>query len=271
MPFSFASVSFRPDPRDFRVGERRPGDHRVIGAELPEGSEQRVHRGVPRLVRGGVGELVRPGDVAAGVDVGIDGLQEFVGLDGARLGRRDAQLFQPVARGVGDAPHGAQQFVELDAHVRALVLADQDLVAVLDAELLRLVIDQHVHALGDELLHHHLRNFRVLADQDARQHLDLRHLRAQAREGLGQFRADRPAAQHHQPCRKRADIPEVLGGQAVHPSMPGIGGTNGRAPAAMAMARVVMRWVVPSALFTSTSHGETIFASPWMHSTPRPA
>ena len=43
--------------------------------------------------------------------------------------------------------------------------------------------------------------------------------------------------------------------------MPGIGGTNGRAPAAMTMARVVSVRV-PAAVFTSTVQGEVIFASP---------
>jgi hypothetical protein len=52
--------------------------------------------------------------------------------------------------------------------------------------------------------------------------------------------------------------------------MPGIGGTKGRAPAAMTMLRVVNRSVAPPARVTSTSHGETIFALPSITSTPRP-
>ena len=51
-------------------------------------------------------------------------------------------------------------------------------------------------------------------------------------------------------------------------SMPGIGGTNGRAPAAITIARVLRRRVPPPASATSTSQGETIFASPCRHSTP---
>ena len=50
-------------------------------------------------------------------------------------------------------------------------------------------------------------------------------------------------------------------------SSPGIGGTKGRAPAAITMARVV-RVCVPAAVFTSTAQGETIFASPCRQSTP---
>ncbi len=54
-----------------------------------------------------------------------------------------------------------------------------------------------------------------------------------------------------------------------HPtvSMPGIGGTTGRAPAAITMLRVV-RVRTPSAVCTSTDHGDVIVASPLMHSTP---
>ena len=85
---------------------------------------------------------------------------------------------------------------------------------------------------------HQRRHLRVLAHQQARQHLDLRHLRAQPREGLRQLAADRAAAQHHQPLGALAQLPDVVGGQQPTCARPGIGGTNGRAPAAITMARV---------------------------------
>src|SRR5882762_11568606 len=69
-------------------------------------------RFVPGLVRSGMRELIRAGDVAAGVDVGIEGPEEFVGFDGARPGQADAQFLQTVARGIGNAPERAQQLVE---------------------------------------------------------------------------------------------------------------------------------------------------------------
>jgi hypothetical protein len=46
-----------------------------------------------------------------------------------------------------------------------------------------------------------------------------------------------------------------------------MGGTNGLAPAAITIARVVSVRV-PLAVFTSTDQGEAIRASPAMHSTP---
>ena len=97
----------QPDACDLRIGERGPGDHRVIGAKFPEFSEQRIHRRVPRLMRGGVRELIGAGDVAAGVNVRIHGLQVFVGLDRARSRHRDAELLEPIARGVRDAAQRA--------------------------------------------------------------------------------------------------------------------------------------------------------------------
>jgi hypothetical protein len=54
-------------------------------------------------------------------------------------------------------------------------------------------------------------------------------------------------------------------------SMPGIGGTKGRAPAAITIERVVSVCFLPSAPVISTAHGETILASPCTQSTPRPA
>ena len=131
------------DARDLRIGEGRPGNHRVVGAELLEPAEQRVHRRVPGLVRGGVRELERAGDVAAGVDVRVDGLQELVGLHGALLGRADAELLQPVAGGVRDAPDGAQQLVERDAHFPAGVLAISTFSPFSIRNCLRLVAEQH--------------------------------------------------------------------------------------------------------------------------------
>ena len=50
---------------------------------------------------------------------------------------------------------------------------------------------------------------------------------------------------------------------------PGIGGTNGRAPAAMTMLFVVKVRTAPSSPLMSTAHGDLIFACPRTTSTPR--
>ena len=123
---------------------------------------------------------------------------------------------QPESLGARHAADGAQQLVEFDAHFLSLVLADQHLLPGLDQELLRLVVDQDLDAFGAEPVHHHGRNLRILAHQDAGQHFDLRDPGAEPREGLRQLRADRAAAQHDQAARQRAELPHVLRGQAVH-------------------------------------------------------
>jgi len=68
-------------PRNLGVRKRRPRNDGVVGLELSEPAEQSVHGSVPCLMRSSVRELVRPRDIAAGIDVGIASLQVFVGFD----------------------------------------------------------------------------------------------------------------------------------------------------------------------------------------------
>src|SRR3546814_3157420 len=49
---------------DLGIGERDARNDRVVGAVAAERAEQRVDGGIPGLMRGEVGELVRPGHVA---------------------------------------------------------------------------------------------------------------------------------------------------------------------------------------------------------------
>jgi hypothetical protein len=60
------------------------------------------------------------------------------------------------------------------------------------------VAGQHLHAVGLQRFERQLRDVFVFAQHDARRHLHLRHLRAQALEALRQLAADGAAAQHHQ-------------------------------------------------------------------------
>ena len=84
-----------------RLGEGGAGDHPVVGLEGAQVAKQGVHRRIPGLVGGGVGDLERSGHIAGGVDVGVVGLQEVVGGD--RGAGRNAQLLQAVAREPGAA------------------------------------------------------------------------------------------------------------------------------------------------------------------------
>ena len=202
------------DPRHFRLGEGSPGDHRVIDLEFLELSEQRVHCRVPGHMRRRVRELVRPGDVAAGKDVRVNRFQIIIHFHGFLCG--DAEFFKAVAGGIGDAADRAQDFIKCDADVAAFVFHHQILLAILYNYLLGLVVDQHLDALGLKFLFHHLGNLDILANHDARRHLHLRYLAAEAREALRQLAADRPATQHHQALGQLADAPQVVRVQRVH-------------------------------------------------------
>src|SRR5205085_2048506 len=135
-------------------------------------------------------------------------------LDGSRLRERDAELLEAVTRGVRRAAERAHERVELEARLAARVLAYQR-AAGLDAE--RAVAGAHVDALGGEALAYQRRGLGVLACQQPRQHLHLRHARAEAREGLRELAADRPATEHHHASRQLAQIPEGFGGQHARP------------------------------------------------------
>ena len=123
--------------------------------------EQGVDRGVPRLVGGGVGELERSGHVAGGVDVGVEGLQVFVGLHRAGGRGGDAELLQSIALGIGHPADRDQHLIEGDAHVLAVMLGDQYLLAVLDFKLFGLVVDEDLDAFRLEAPRHQFRDFRI--------------------------------------------------------------------------------------------------------------
>ena len=59
----------QPDPGHLRVGEGGPRDHGVIGLETLEAAEQGVDRGIPGLVGGRMGKLIRPRHIATGIDI----------------------------------------------------------------------------------------------------------------------------------------------------------------------------------------------------------
>ena len=132
-----------------------------------------------------------------------------------------SSVLEAVTRDVGHPPERAQQHVELDLGRVLADLRDQQLAAVPDLEALRLVTDANVDALRTERIHHDLRDLRVLAQHQPGRHLHLGDLRAQAREGLREFAADRSAAQHQQAPRKLPELPDRVRGQATDLVDPG--------------------------------------------------
>jgi len=75
-------------------------------------AEQGVDGGIPGLVSGRVGELVGPGHIAGGIDVGVERLQVGVSFDRAAGG--DAELLEAEALQPRLAADGAEQAVKAD-------------------------------------------------------------------------------------------------------------------------------------------------------------
>src|SRR5690606_10069294 len=113
--------------------------------------QQGVDRGIPRLVRGDVGELVRAGHITADVDVGEVGAQQRIGLDGAARGQAHAELLQPESFDIGAAAKRQQQRVELQLDLRTIVPAYQPSAAASRLDPQCLVTGSDVHAVGAQL------------------------------------------------------------------------------------------------------------------------
>ena len=99
-------------------------------------------------MRSGVGELKRPRHITCGVNVGVNGLQVFVGLDGAVRG--NAQVFQAITLQPRHAAHRAQQLVKHDALFCASVSHHQHLFAIRHLAAQRFVPGEHLYAVGLE-------------------------------------------------------------------------------------------------------------------------
>ena len=155
-----------------------PGDHRIVHLERLEVAKQRVHRRIPSLVCRDVGELVRPGHVTRGINVGVQGLQERVGLHSLIGG--NAQGLQAVAAQARASAYGAQQLVKNDALFNPAAQHHQHFVLsggsghALAAQ--RLVAGAYLHAIGLQGTGGRCRDIFVFAGQQALTHLHLRDL-----------------------------------------------------------------------------------------------
>ena len=149
---------------------------------------------MPGLVSRGVRELIRPGDVAAGVDVRIERLQIRVGFDRPILPDRDTQLFEPVARHARHAPNRAQERIVVNAFFPSCGFEDDRLGAarLLDAN--RLVPGQKRNSVRCQRGCDRGGGVRIFADQYAVGHFHDRDRSAESCHRLSELAADRPAA-----------------------------------------------------------------------------
>ena len=158
----------------FRVNERRPRNHRIIGFKQFELAEQRVDGCIPGLVRGHMGQLVRPCHIASSINIGVDGLQVVIGFYRA-LGRH-AQLLQSIAFKPCSPAHSANNLVKHNALFSTLMLDDQRFNAACQLAAQSLVVCQNLHTIGRQCITRQRRDFFVLTQHEACCHLNLRDL-----------------------------------------------------------------------------------------------
>ena len=210
-----------PDAGHLRLGEGGAGNHAVVGLEGAQVAEQGIHRRIPGLVGGGMGELERPGHIAGGVDVRVVRLQ--VGVGGDRGASGDAQVFEAIAREPGTPAQGAEHGIAGDPLLPIAALHQHHRCppgAGLPLEAEHLGAHQQGHAIGRQGLLHLGGHIRVFLVQQALAALDLGDRQAQLGQGLGQFAGDRAAPQHHQPrafqVRAAQPAPHRLTGEQGH-------------------------------------------------------
>ena len=198
----------QPHPRHFRIGEGCPGNDRIIHPEFLEGAEQPVHRRIPGLMRRHMRKLVRPRHIAASKNVGeIRHPQILIHFQRAILVQFNAEFLQPQRIDIRRAPHRHQNFIAVHFYRFAILLADHHLVLRVQIHRHHLVAREHANTFPQEFLRHHCGNVFIFAEQDARQHFNLRHFHPQPRKCLAQFATDGTTTQHHQPARFFPQIP----------------------------------------------------------------
>jgi hypothetical protein len=191
----------QPDRGDLRpaIGAARnvPGIHRmhvVQAGDLLDAD----HALMARLVR----EPGRAGEVADRVDPGLAGAAEFVDHDMGAVDF-DAGAFQADPFDIADDADGGNHAIDGDVlRLAAGFHGDRDAVGGF-LHALHGGAGQDLHALLLERLVGEGGNFLVLDRQDARQHLDHRHLGAQIEVEAGELDADRAGADHQQRFRHR--------------------------------------------------------------------
>ena len=129
----------------------------------------------------------------------MQGLQVVVGLDGAALRERDAQLLKAEAGRPWLAPHRDEDDVEWHVEGAAIVLEAHAALAIPDRGADRLVIRPHADSLLLEPLAHQGGDLVVLALEQTVRVLRHRDRGPEPGERLRQFAGDRPAAEDKQP------------------------------------------------------------------------
>ena len=161
-----------------------------------------------------VGELVGAGYIAHSEDVGEAGGEILVGIQRAVVAHCEAQRFDAIALGVGYPAEGDQHAVKLDFYRMVAVLraAENGRRAIAQFKALGLVVQAQIDACAAQTDHHQFAGVGVFTGQQAVAALNLDDLRAELLEGQCQLAADRAAAEHQQPARLLAQVPDGVRG-----------------------------------------------------------
>ena len=170
---------------------------------------------MPGLVSRSVRKLIRPGNVAAGIDVRVERLQIGIGFDRPVLLNRDTQLFEAIARHARHASNRAQKRIVFNPFFLTGGFDDDrpGAPSLIDANCV--VGGEEGNSVSCQRRCDDGGCVRVFADQYAVAHFDDRDRSAEPCHRLRELTSDRTAAQHDQTLRKPGQVPERVGGKAL--------------------------------------------------------
>src|SRR3954468_15925499 len=185
----------QPDGCDLRIGVDRAWYGPIVEDRLVAG---RVLSGDLAFAERRVSKLPVAGAVADGVDVRHVGPPVVVGRDACALVEFDAGLLEADFRDERAAPDADEH--QVGRHALAVAVVDDELRAVvLDPRALLAQLERD--AATPELLRKLLRRLRVLLRNQGVEHLDDRHLGAEALENRRELATDDPAAEDDETAR----------------------------------------------------------------------
>src|SRR6059036_828172 len=147
-----------------------------------------VATGQPALLHGGRGQRRKADHVPGGVDVRHFGLVVLVHLELARLVRGDARGGQVQHVGVGDPPHGVQQYVRDDG--LAALEGSHDAALFVGRDLVELLPQPHRHAVSPHVVDQGLDDLLVHEPQQVIPYVEEGDLDPERREHRGVLAAD---------------------------------------------------------------------------------
>ena len=215
--------------RDLGIHVSDPGHEAIVGfrpRDRPRQEDVADHD--PRLIVGGVGEAVRAGHVAGGVDAARAGAKRRVHPDPLTDIERDPRRLEAEAGDVGASAGGDEKTLAGESAFAARRFherLDQGVVATPEGT--NPAARHDANPLGGEDLAEQRRRLPIIAGEQPIDVGEQRHLDPEAAHHLAQFAADRAAAEDEERLRRRAlPVEEGLVGEGGNVREP----VDGRSP-----------------------------------------